>query len=220
MRRGLLLSTASSGGHMNTARPSTLFYQSTAHWHKTVILSEKLAESGSLLWKTTHYFNQCLYRAGASGLFMYQAQLMFWLQINICLAFNSLMLTVPRSHLQHNVVWNCPCELEIVTFTLVGLSQDCRLLPHTKMRPVMDKTMMYWYRSNTVAEQKAPEYSFKMCTWAKINRSYLDDDSDQMPQKTQRLFTAKKNFGSHSTFKQFSSYCSHRVAMDSNYSSL
>lgn len=89
------------------------------------------------------------------------------------------------------------------------------------MTPVVDKNMMYWYRSNTVAELKAPEYSLKMSTWVKINTNYLDDDSDQMPQKNGEItYTANKNFGSQSTFKQFSSYFSHRVAMDSNYYSL
>lgn len=143
------------------------------------------------LFKPVPLRSRCLWR------FMYQARLVFWLQINICLAFNSLMMTVPFSHLQHDVVWNCPCELEILTFTLVSLSQDCRLLPHAKMTPAMDKTMMYWYRSNTVAEQKAPAYSFKMSTWVKINKNYLDDDSDQMPQKTQRLFTLQRKILAH-----------------------
>lgn len=204
---------------MNTARPSTLFYSSTAHWHKKSYTFGKMSWIRLSFMENNTLFQPVPLQTRCLWLFMYQAQLMFWLQINICLAFNSLMLTVPHSHLQHNVVWNC--ELETLTFTLVGLSQDCRLLPYARLTPVMDKNMMYWYRSNTVAEQKAPEYSFKMSTWATINKNYLDDDSDQMPQKTQRLFTLqRKNFGLHSTFKQFSSYFSHRVAMDSNYSSL
>lgn len=87
---------------------------------KKVIFSEKYFEASSLLWKTTHYFKQFLCRCLC--LFEYQAQLMFWSQINICPAFNSLTLTVPFSHLQHNVVWNHPCELEILTVTLVALS--------------------------------------------------------------------------------------------------
>lgn len=56
----------------------------------------------------------------------------------------------------------------------------------------MDKNMIYWYRSNKVAEQKAPEYSFKMSTWAKINKNYLGDDSDQMPQKNAEIIYAVK----------------------------
>lgn len=87
---------------------------------KKVIFSEKYFEASSLLWKTTHYFKQFLCRCLC--LFEYQAQLMFWSQINICPAFNSLTLTVPFSYLQHNVVWNHPCELEILTVTLVALS--------------------------------------------------------------------------------------------------
>lgn len=82
--------------------------------------------------------------------------------------------------------------------------------------------MMDWYGSNTVAEKKAHEYPFKMSTWAKIKKNYLDDNSDQMSQKknAEIIYTTKKNFGSYSTFKQFSSYFSQRVAMNSNYSSL
>lgn len=34
------------------------------------------------------------------------------------------------------------------------------------------------------------------------------------------IYTTKKNFGSYSTFKQFSLYFSQRVAMNSNYFSL
>lgn len=80
---------------------------------------------------------------------------------------------------------------------------------------------MDWYGSNTVAEKKAPEYPFKMSTWAKIKKNYSDDNSDQMSQKNvEIIYTTKTNFGSYSTFKQFSSYFSQRVAMNSNYSSL
>lgn len=99
---GLLLSTASSADCINTARPSTLFYPSTAHWHKKVILSEKWAESGSFMENNT-LFQPVPLQSRCLWLFMYQALLMFGLQINICLAFNSLTLTVPCSHLQHHV---------------------------------------------------------------------------------------------------------------------
>lgn len=52
--------------------------------------------------------------------------------------------------------------------------------------------MMDWYGSNTVAEKKAPEYPFKMSTWAKIKKNYLDDNSDQMSPKKCRDYLSHK----------------------------
>lgn len=60
------------------------------------------------------------------------------------------------------------------------------------MIPIMDRNAMDCCRSSIGAEQKAPEYSFKTSTWAKMNRNYLDHDSDQRLQKTQKLFTLQR----------------------------
>lgn len=88
------------------------------------------------------------------------------------------------------------------------------------MTLVTDKNTMHQYRSATVTEQKASGYSLKMSTWVKISRNYLDDSDQMLQKKAEIIYTAKKNFGSYNTFKQFSSYHSHRFAIDSNYSSL
>lgn len=97
-----------------------------------VIFSEKIYWSRLSFMKNNSLFQTVPLQSRCLCLIGCQAQLMFWLQINICLAFNSLTPTVPCSHLQHNVVWNHPCEVEVLIVTLVTLSQHWRLLPHTK----------------------------------------------------------------------------------------